>query len=98
MDLRSYLQENFDFSNLKKAGFFPKQMKFNDYEGQAKRICQYLSLTSIYDYSNIGRGTSYHASYARPTPFTRFVETIGESLMKVEGKTAKVIPLNLNNA
>ena len=92
--LKDYMRENFDFSVMKKAGIF-KDLKFNDYEGQAKVICRIFSLDSIYDYSNIGRGEYCHISYANPTPFDRFVEPIGPPIMKVEGKTAKVIQLKL---
>lgn len=92
--LKGYIKTHFDFSSLKKAGVFPKEMKFNDYEGQAKIICHFYGIESIYDYSNIGRGQYCHISYANPTPFTRFIEPVGEPLMKVDGKTAKVIPFN----
>jgi hypothetical protein len=92
--LKDYMRGNFDFSSMKKAGIF-KDLKFNDYEGQAKVICRMFSLESIYDYSNIGRGEYCHISYVKVTPFTRFVEPIGPPLMKVEGKTAKVIQLKL---
>lgn len=90
-NLKEYMRDNFCFSTLKKAGVFPKEMKFNDYEGQAKIICRIFGLESIYEYSNIGRGEYCHISYANPTPFDRFVEPIGPPLMKVEGRTAKVI-------
>lgn len=92
--LKEYMLDNFDFKVLKKAGVFPKEMKFNDYEGQAKRICYLFGLDSIYEYSNIGRGEYCHISYVHPTPFDRFVEPIGPPLMKVEGKTAKIISFN----
>lgn len=90
--LKEFMQDNFDFSILKKVGFFPKEMKFNDYEGQAERVRVYFGLDSIYDYANIGRGEYCHISYANPTPFTRFLEPIGPPLMQVEGKTAKIVP------
>lgn len=92
--LKNYMQENFCFSTLKKAGVFPKNIKFNDYADQAEIICRIFSLKSIYDYSNIGRGCYAHISYSNPTPFDRFVEPIGPPLMKIEGKTAKIIPFN----
>lgn len=92
--LKDFMEEHFSFSDLKKSGFFPKEMKFNDYEGQAKRVCDFFELDSVYDYANIGRGVRVHISYAKPTAFTRFVETIGQPLMKVEGKTAIIIPIN----
>jgi len=91
--VKDFMKENFDFSALKKAGVFAKDMKFNDYEGQAKRICDMFSLESIFDYENIGRGCFAHISYAHPTPFTRFVEPIGPPLMQVEGKTAKIVSM-----
>src|SRR3954465_187035 len=95
--LKEYMRDNFDFPSMKKVGIFPKEMKFNDYEGQAKRICHIFSLQSVYDYSNIGRGCYAHLSYVNPTPFTRFVEPIGPPLMQVEGKTAKVISITHSN-
>ena len=93
--LKDYMRNNFDFSSLKKAGVLPKEMKFNDYEGQAKVICRIFTLDSIYEYSNIGRGEYCHISYVNPTPFDRFVEPIGPPLMKIEGKTAKVVQMKL---
>jgi hypothetical protein len=92
--LKEYMQENFCFKSMKKVGIFPANMKFNDYEGQAKIICTMFELESIYEYSNIGRGEYCHISYVNPTPFTRFVEPIGPPLMKVEGKTAKIISIH----
>lgn len=89
--LKQYMLDHFDFKSLKKTGLYPKEMKHNDYEGQAARICRFFGLESIYEYSNIGRGRFCHISYVNPTPFTRFMEPIGEPLMKIEGKTAKVI-------
>jgi hypothetical protein len=91
-NLKEYMEENFDFSSLKKAGVFPKEMKFNDYEGQAAVIRNIFCLDSIYEYSNIGRGQYCHISYVNPTPFTRFTEPIGPPLMKIEGMEAIVIP------
>jgi hypothetical protein len=48
--LKAFMQEHFDFSTLKKIGFYPKEIKFNDYEGQAKRVCEILGLESVYEY------------------------------------------------
>lgn len=92
-ELKEYMNVHFCFSSLKKVGVFPKEMKFNDYEGQSKIICRIFNLESVYEYSNIGRGCYVHISYINPTPFTRFIEPIGEPLMKVEGKTAKIISI-----
>lgn len=90
--LKEYMRDHFDFSLFKKIGLFQKDMKFNDYEGQAEIICRRFGLDSIYEYSNIGRGEYCHITYAHPTPFDRFVEPIGPPLMNVEGKTAKIVP------
>jgi len=48
--LKSFMKAHFDFSGLKQVGFFPKEMKHTDYEGQAKKICEYFGLESIYEY------------------------------------------------
>lgn len=86
--LKQFLNDHFHFGSLKKAGFFPGDIKFNDYEGQAKRICEFLGIQSIYDYTEIGKGTRIHLSEVKPNRFTPFVRTIGG-----EGKNAKIIPL-----
>lgn len=81
--LKAYMEEHFDFKNLKKSGFF-KGLKSNNYEEQAKKVCEYFGLESIYDYSK--HEIRCHISYAKPpvsyvdenghikTP--RFVETL----------------------
>jgi hypothetical protein len=97
--LKEFMQDHFDFSTLKKAGFFPKDMKFNDYEGQAKVICHFFSIASIYEYADIGKGTRVHISYADPKPgphdippHRKFVETIGEEYNK--DKEGRLIPFS----
>jgi hypothetical protein len=87
--LKEYMLDNFDFSSLKKAGVYPKEMKFNDYVGQAERICHIFSLSSIYDYDKLGKGTRVHFSYADPKPgphdippYRKFIEIIGEEYRK----------------
>lgn len=60
--LKCFLKDNFDFSGLKKSGFFPKEMKHTDYEGQAKKICEYFGLESIFDYGK--HEIRCHISYA----------------------------------
>lgn len=91
--LKQYMQDNFYYPSLKKAGVFPKEMKFNDYAGQAAIICRIFGIDSVYEYSNIGRGQFCHITYANPTPFDRFVEPIGPPLMQVVGRTAKVVTI-----
>lgn len=60
--LKVYMQTHFNFSVLKKSGLFPKEMKFNDYEGQAKRICTFFGFENIYEYSK--HEIRCHISYA----------------------------------
>lgn len=64
--LKAFMQNHFDFSALKKAGVFPKEMKFNDYDAQAKRICEMFSLENIYDYGK--HEIRCHISYAGDRP------------------------------
>jgi hypothetical protein len=97
--LKEYMQDNFDFGSLKKAGFFPKEMKFNDYEGQAEVICRYFSLSSVYEYSEIGKGTRVHISYVDPKPgpldippHRKFVEIIGEEYRK--DREGRLVPFS----
>ncbi len=90
--LKAYMQENFWFAGLKKAGVFPKEIKFNDFAGQAAIICRVFGIESVYEYSNIGRGQFCHITYANPTPFDRFIEPIGPPLMKIVDRIAKIIP------
>lgn len=86
--LKQFLNDHFHFATLKKAGLFSKDIKFNDYEGQAKRICESLGIQSIYDYTEIGKGVRYHVTEVKHNRFAPFVRTIGG-----EGKSAKIIPL-----
>lgn len=95
--LKEYMRDNFDFSSLKKSGVFPKEIKYNDYEAQAKIVCKIFGLESIYDYSNIGRGIPCHISYVHSTPFTRFVEFINGPLLTVVDGGAKIIPFKKSN-
>jgi len=48
--LKSFMKENFDYAGLKECGFYTKEIKFNDYEAQAKRVCSFFGLNSIYEY------------------------------------------------
>ncbi len=85
--LKIFMLSQFDFGGLKRAGVFPKEMKPNDYVGQAEIICRFFSLKSIYDYADIGKGVRYHISEkveeVKPSSIGRhqpFVRTIGEDL------------------
>ena len=48
--LKNFLEEHFDFKELKKVGFFDKSIKSNNYEKQAERICEFFGLETIYQY------------------------------------------------
>lgn len=59
--LRRFMQEQFPFALLKKAGFFKSEMK-NDYEAQAKRVCQFFGYETVYEYG--AKEIRCHISYA----------------------------------
>ena len=60
--LKAFMLDHFDYKSFKKCGLYPKDLKFNDYEGQAKIICNRLGLKSIYEY---GQGEiRCHITYA----------------------------------
>lgn len=48
--LKFFMQKHIPFQALKKAGFFAG-VRFNDYEEQARRICNRFGLKNIYDYT-----------------------------------------------
>lgn len=48
-----FLKDKFWFAGLKKAGVYPKSMKFNDYDGQIKRQCELWGINSIFDYERL---------------------------------------------
>jgi hypothetical protein len=64
--LQGFMKANFDFSSMKKDGVYPKEMKHTDYEGQAKIICRFLGLESIYDYGK--HEIRCHITYAGERP------------------------------
>lgn len=84
------MQEHFDFRSLKKVGVF-SAVKFNDYEEQAKRVCEHLGLKSIYDYHKILWGVRCHLSVTNdPNGFRPFITTFG---MLKSTDEAKVIDI-----
>lgn len=73
--LKRFMKEFFPYSDFKKAGVFTKEMK-GDYYAQAKKICNQLGLSSIYEYGS--QELSCHITYVngkRP-PDEPFVTTI----------------------
>lgn len=61
--LKRFMQEFFPYAEFRKAGVFTKEMR-NDYEAQAKHICNHLSLKSIYEYGS--EEIRCHITYADP--------------------------------
>lgn len=60
------MKEFFPYGEFKKAGLFTKEMK-NDYEAQAKVICNRLGLNSIYEYGK--DEIRCHISFEEPTTY-----------------------------
>ena len=50
--LKDFLLNNFDFKALKEIGFYSKDIKENDYQKQADRICQYFGLETVYQFES----------------------------------------------
>ncbi len=61
--LKKFMKEHFSFTPLRKVGFFTKEMK-NDYEAQAKKICEFFGLESVYEYGS--EDIRCHINYANP--------------------------------
>ena len=47
--LKRFMIEFFPFAELRKAGFFTKEMK-GDYYAQAKRVCDFFGYKSVFEY------------------------------------------------
>lgn len=60
--LVKFIKENFPFNDLKKVGFFTKEMK-GDYNAQSKRVCEYFGYESVYEYG--AKELSAHLSFQR---------------------------------
>lgn len=80
--LKNFLEEFFDFKELKKVGFFDQSITKTDYEKQADRICRFFGLKTIYEYG--AREISCHLSFSgnnRPNnePFITVIPNIYES-------------------
>lgn len=48
--LERFMKEFFDFEGLLESGFFTKEMR-EDYEAQAKRVCDYFGYKTVYEYA-----------------------------------------------
>lgn len=49
---KKFVQDHIPFSELKKVGFFPKEMKFNDYVAITKRVLQWFGFERIEQYTS----------------------------------------------
>lgn len=86
--LKYFMKSHFDFSTLKKVGFYPKDMKHNDYEGQAARVCYFFGYKSVYEYGK--NEIRCHISYPR----TIEVDSTGE--MKCDPFVTVLFPNSLH--
>ncbi len=50
--LKIFVQNNVPFSHLKKAGLFPKEMKFNNYAGITKIFLDHVGCKTPEEYTN----------------------------------------------
>lgn len=85
--LKEFMQDNFDFSTLKKVGFYSQEIKRTDYKAQAERVCHYFGYESVYEYGKFDP-IRCHISYADPAPkpltippHREFVEIIGKNVI-----------------
>lgn len=49
--LKQFMLENFDFSAMKGAGFYKKEIRKNDFKAQADRVCQFFGYKTVYEYN-----------------------------------------------
>lgn len=79
--LERFMKEFFPFSVFSKKGwFFTKEMK-GDYKAQAKKVCEYFALESVYEYGS--KPITCHVTYCegkRPVgePFVLTIPSIYE--------------------
>lgn len=76
--LERFMKEFFPFSELRKVGFFTKEMK-GDYKAQAERVCKRFGYKTVYEYG--AKEIRAHLSYAdgkRPAdePFVTVIPSI----------------------
>jgi len=71
--LKRFMMEFFPFTELKKAGFFTKEMK-GDYYSQAKKVCFFFGYKSVFEYG--AKEIRCHLSYKRPENDKEFITVI----------------------
>ena len=52
--LKQFIEDNIPFYELKKVGFFSKDIRKTDYEKIAARVCRFFGLKTIHEYEKIG--------------------------------------------
>lgn len=60
--LKNFLEEHFNFDELKSVGFYNKTIKRKDYQKQADRICMFFGYQTVYQYNF--ETTYAHISYS----------------------------------
>jgi len=78
--LTKFMQEFFPFAELKKVGFFTKEMK-NDYQAQADRVCEFFGYKTVYEYGadEVRCHLSYVGERPEDEPFVTVIPSIYES-------------------
>lgn len=73
--LKRFMIEFFPYTELRKAGFFVKEMK-GDYYAQAKRVCDFFGYESVFEYG--AKEIRCHLSYdgERPENDKEFITVI----------------------
>jgi len=77
--LERFMKEFFPYPELKKAGFFTKEMK-SDYPAQAKRVCDFFGFETVYEYGAIEvRGHISLGENRNQEPFVTVLNNIYKS-------------------
>lgn len=75
---RIFVKNNVPFSELKKVGFFPKEMKFNDYSGIVKRFLSIFGEDMTMDQYEANKPELYPDNSFISAKFPDKVNEIGE--------------------
>jgi uncharacterized protein with ParB-like and HNH nuclease domain len=60
--LKDFMEDRFDYASLKKAGFYGKHIKRNDYKAQAAKVCEFFGYKTVYEYG--AKELQAHLTYA----------------------------------
>lgn len=58
--LKRFMKEFFSYTELRKIGFFTKEMR-GDFEAQAKRVCEFFGYKTVFEYRS--KEIRCHISY-----------------------------------